>query len=389
MCAGSQGEPRGLEGLEAPPAAAPAGSVVVYLSRTSRRPRHHELATYAAVARTLAALKGYAFAGDFDPARRYPGALYLLPADTLESFEAAQALGIHGGQDLFGGVVPFPFVATKAITHALVGDGSAAPQGWSSCFGDRVRDVVLPGFSAFAASDALAAGKRLLGQGQVRLKRAGGIGGSGQSVVHSLGQLEEAVAALGAEDWREGLVLEANLNDVETRSVGQVRVGDLLATYAGTQKTTRNNRGEEAYGGSTLTVVRGDYDRLLALPLPARVRTAISQAQTYHEAALDCFPGMFASRANYDVAQGVDDAGQWRSGVLEQSWRVGGASGAEMQALQAFSADPELRVVRASTTELYGADVCVPCGASVYFAGEDEHTGAITKYSELEVHAHA
>ena len=138
-----------------------------------------------------------------------------------------------------------------------------------------------------------------------------------------------------------GLVLEENLTAVTTYSVGQVRVADLTATYYGSQRLTTDNGGDEVYGGSDLVVVRGDFDALVQLPLPESIRVAVEQARTY-DAATSVFPGMFASRRNYDVAQGVDARGQWRSGVLEQSWRIGGATGAEIAALEAFRADPAL-----------------------------------------------
>jgi len=63
---------------------------------------------------------------------------------------------------------------------------------------------------------------------------------------------------------------------------------------------------------------------------------------------------MILSRRNYDIAQGFDARGQLRSGVLEQSWRVSGATGAEIAALEAFRAEPTLQAVRASTFEIYG-----------------------------------
>jgi hypothetical protein len=75
----------------------------------------------------------------------------------------------------------------------------------------------------------------------------------------------------------------------------------------------------------------------------------------YHQAVIDCYPGFFASRLNYDVAQGTVNARcAWRSGVLEQSWRLGGASGAELAALEHFHADPSAWSVHASTHEAYG-----------------------------------
>ena len=86
------------------------------------------------------------------------------------------------------------------------------------------------------------------------------------------------------------------------------------------------------------------------------------------------------------MAQGVDDSGAWRSGVLEQSWRIGGATGAELAALAAFDADPALRVVRAATTEIYGGAEPPP-DADVYFHGVDRHVGPITKYTRTLPHA--
>src|SRR5690349_15510988 len=46
--------------------------------------------------------------------------IYFLPDDTLTTAEAL-SLGIYMPDDLYGGVVPFPFVRTKAITHPIIG----------------------------------------------------------------------------------------------------------------------------------------------------------------------------------------------------------------------------------------------------------------------------
>ena len=51
--------------------------------------------------------------------------------------------------------MPHAFMATKAITHPLVRPQAVAPEGWSPRFADRVREVVLPGFSVFTIEDAL------------------------------------------------------------------------------------------------------------------------------------------------------------------------------------------------------------------------------------------
>jgi hypothetical protein len=365
-------------------------TVVFHPCQDNSNPHGHESVTQNEVARRLAAIMDYEFAGKFDASRRYDYPLYFVPSDTLLSVDAAHGLGIRGEHDLFGGVVPSPFVATKIITHPLPDPGSRAPDAWSSDFARRVHDVVLPGFSAFTPDDVRSAGMRLLKQGAMRIKSPSGIGGLGQSVVADAVQLDAWLASCNAEELlRDGVALERNLTKVVTYSVGQVRVGNLLATYYGTQRLTRNNHGDEVYGGSTLTVVRGDFDALLRLDVAEDVRTVIAQACSYHSAAMDSYPGMFASRCNYDVAQGFDDEGRWRSGVLEQSWRIGGASGAEVAALEAFRTDHALDIVRASTTEIFGPDPVVPEDAVVYFQGIDERVGPITKYSRVEPYANS
>jgi hypothetical protein len=361
-----------------------AGSVVTYSCRAAR---HHERVTLRELASRLAAIKGYDFADEYDPARRYAGPLYFVPNDTLVGIDEARALGINGEQDLFGGVVPFAFAATKAITHPLPDADSTSPAGWSSEFHGRVRDVVLPGYSAFTKREARSAGMRLLGLGRVRLKLPAGIGGLGQAVVDDERALDAQLESLDDDALaRDGLVLEQDLAEVVTHSIGQVAVDDLRATYCGTQRLTANHHGEQVYGGSDLTIARGGFDELLKLSLAREVVSAISQARGYHAAAMTSFRGMFASRCNYDVAQGVDRQGQRRSGVLEQSWRVGGASAAELAALEAFRADRSLDVVRASTTEVYSTGA-VPDDAVVYFRGVDEHAGAMTKYVRIEPYA--
>jgi len=223
----------------------------------------------------------------------------------------------------------------------------------------------------------------LLQGGDVRVKLASGIGGAGQSVARDEADLEAQLAAIDPAEFPGGIVLERNLLGVRTYSIGCVRVGSLLASYIGTQRTTRSRHGKEVYGGSSIKVVRGGFEALDRLELEDQARWAIRSARTYHEAALACFSGMFASRCNYDVAEGCDVSGRQCMGVLEQSWRIGGASGAEVAALEALNDDPALQGVRASTTEVHGPDVPVPDGAILYFSGVDDHLGPITKYAEL------
>ncbi|MFT4102268.1 MAG: DUF3182 family protein [Burkholderiaceae bacterium] len=105
------------------------------------------------------------------------------------------------------------------------------------------------------------------------------------------------------------------------------------------------------------------------------------------DAALECFPGLYASRRNYDAAQGRDAAGRWCSGVLEQSWRVGGASAAEIGAMLALHADPALQAVRTCSYEVYG-EAPRREDATVLYAGNDPELGELTKYVNVTIEAH-
>ena len=351
--------------------------------------REHELATQRGVAQRLADLLGLRFEGDVEAAGATGAVGYAVPNDTLTSLDEAVRLGLRSEHDLFGGVVPHPYVATKTITHPLAQQGAAAPPGWCEEFGRRVRPVVLPGVSAYSLRDARKAGLRLLRQGPVRLKLACGIGGAGQSVARDAAQLDAQLGALDeAELARGGLVVEQDLAAVRTHSVGLLRLGSFVASYFGMQHTTQNRQGQPVYGGSTLTVTRGGFDALEAMATDPSVRRAVALARSYHDAALACFAGMYASRCNYDVAEGRDAQGREVAGVLEQSWRMGGASGAEVAALQALVDDPALPSVRASTAEIHGPLADVPEGATLYYRGDDEHVGPITKYTQVHRDAH-
>ena len=86
----------------------------------------HERASQAWVARRLAELAGWEYAGEYDPA--HPPALrpYFVPDDTLTAAQAAR-LGIAGEDDLFGGVVPHAFIASTEPPVARARDCPPRP----------------------------------------------------------------------------------------------------------------------------------------------------------------------------------------------------------------------------------------------------------------------
>ncbi|HLR77826.1 MAG TPA: DUF3182 family protein, partial [Burkholderiaceae bacterium] len=65
-------------------------------------------------------------------------------------------------------------------------------------------------------------------------------------------------------------------------------------------------------------------------------------------------------------------------------WRPGGASAAEVVALEALHARPDLQTVRAATFEMFGHTEAAPACAIELFNGEDREVGYIRKYVMLK-----
>lgn len=343
-----------------------------------RDPNGHEAQTHRALVRRIARLIGADYANDPADDCAQGAECYYVPDCTLLR-EEADTLGIRGEADLFGGVVPYAFVATKTISHGLIDDAAAAPVGWSHGLAEALGDAVLPGYSVFAREDLLRAGHSLLAGGPVRIKAAHEAGGNGQCVVATVRELAGHAATLtDAKLRRYGAVVERDLADATTYSIGQVRVGMHEIAYFGTQRQTVDHRGLEVYGGSDLTVVRGRFDDLLACALPEEMHRAIEQVRRYDAAVMRAYPDVCATRRNYDAVAGLDRDGRRRCGVLEQSWRIGGASAAEIAAVEALLAEPSRALVRASTYETYGGEV--HAGADIHYQGSDERVGSLVKY---------
>jgi hypothetical protein len=340
----------------------------------------HEVETNRALARWLAQILGLKYGGSYDPERHNGRDLYLLPTQTLVGVAAARRLGVKGPEDLWGGYVDHDFICTKAISHGLRNKNAHAPEGWSPLFSERVRSVVLDGLSVFSMDDARPAAEHLLYSGPIRIKPIHACAGRGQEVIKSLDQFDAILARPDAKTlFTEGVVLEQDLDHVITHSVGQSFIGDTVLSYCGDQYLTEDGQGEQVYGGSNLLVVRGHYDDLLELELPDDVQLAIQQAQVFDRAADEAYPGFYASRRNYDIAQGVDSNGKQRSGVLEQSWRMGGASSAEVAALQSFVNDPGMRAIRVSSVETY-IDQPLPADAIEVYRGPAQNSDFLLKY---------
>src|SRR5262245_17643834 len=253
--------------------------VLVYYSRLGGRLWPHQKILLDEDAKAIAKLIRCEFGGHHKTDDNYPGSVFFVPDDTLLVDEAS-GLGIRSPNDLYGGVVPYPFVKTKAITHALIEPNAQRPQGWSAGFPDRVRPIVLQGYTVFSPRDARVAAERMLKSGSIRVKRPLGASGRGQTLIESTNELEAALEKIASEELATyGLVLEENLREIRTLSVGCIAVDGLEISYHGTQRTVRDNEGRSVYGGSDLVCVRGDWSGVDAAPMAGEGRGAGAAAR--------------------------------------------------------------------------------------------------------------
>ena len=356
------------------------GMVVIHFSRLGGRLDPHQTVMLDADAKVIAHVLGYEYGGRHQAAKDYTAPVFFVPDDTLLVDEAS-SLGIRGPSDFYGGIVPHPFVKTKAITHGLVEENAERAPGWSPAFAERVSEIVLPGYTVFSAGDARTAAKRMLRRGGIRVKKPLGASGKGQSLVTTLQELDALLETYASEEMATyGLVLEENLRQVRTLSVGQIAIDGFTVAYCGVQRITKDNEGRSVYGGSDLVCVRGGWDALDALAVEPDARAGVAEARLYDQAMSE-YPGFMASRRNYDIGQGIDSEGRPRSGVFESSWRIGGASPAELLALTEFAQDPSAQVIEAAHVADFGKHREAPAGAVVHFEGDDPQAGPLIRYT--------
>ena len=335
----------------------------------------HEIATLDLAARYLGKVLGLPCAKE-RATEHSAGECYCIPVSTLLRGDADMH-GISVEQDLWGGIVPHPFVATKLVSHPLWPSAAEPPEGWVELPG--IAACTLPGYSVFTRIDALEAGRSLLQSGGIRIKSPYDSAGHGQWVVHDDEALARVLSSVPDESMAMGLVIERHLVRSRTLSLGYSRLPGLEISYCGRQRTTTDHAGGEVYGGSMLNVFNGPPEAMLKEAVCEGMQSSFEAWSRYDDLIRQNY-GVIASRCNYDVIEGVDSSGRHHVGVLEQSWRFGGASMAEVLAMERFVERPRLRWTTAETVEVYGtADI--PGDAVVSWEGDEPNTPV--KYARI------
>lgn len=257
-------------------------------------------------------------------------------------------------EDLFGGIATRLVFFDKTIIHPVVPGADVVPPVWISKVAEHVGDAAFRGFACFSRSDTITAGVILFNAGipEIRLKPVSIDAGLGQKVARSYGELEQQVAAFSDSYVSAGITVEENLSSVvRTVDVGTYQIGNQHFSYVGTQRETLFHGDPGRWGGVAMYVRRGTLDELASWLTVPSLKTAVLQAKALDD-AVDLIPGMYVTRANYDVIQGFDETGTFRSALLEQSWRIGGSSPAEVLAAKLLL-DPQCDLAYATVDETF------------------------------------
>lgn len=301
-----------------------------------------EIASILGIAKTRVLLEGN---------ERKREEAYFVPSKPLKVDQASK-LGIREKGDLFGAVVRDMSHGNKSVLHVTIPNSNLAGQAYSSDFAFRIRDAVLPGYTTFSFDEALQAYKILFSEfGSVRVKDPSESDASGQYVFMTEEDLAIFLRQYGTEKLgTEGLIVEANLCETRTLSVGQIFLGADYYSYVGSQNSV-THEGRSKYGGTKLKMVRGLLTDLAKTEVDSNVTKAISQAERVLNAFSIYEP--ILSRANFDVVQGFDGEGRFLSGITDQSFRLGGASPAEVLAIKELNAKASNKFVVSSVNLEY------------------------------------
>lgn len=289
----------------------------------------------------------------FAPDSLEPSECFYVPNHTLLPQEA-DALSIKSLHDLYGGVVPYAFLLNKTLSHPIHHLSMDSPEGWNNDLALALQPYVLKGRSAFNTQDALWTAEGLIHNGPLRIKLASANAGRGQWIVNNH---EEVVDLLNQAQYQpffeQGVIFEEALHNTVTFTIGQTEIGNHIISYCGEQEVTMDLKDQPAYGGSAISVVRGGYDQLESALIFDQHKEALRLVQQYERHIFNAFPQIYASRRNYDVLQGTNANGHKCLSVIDHSWELGGASMAELLALEAFAADSSLHRIRTWTKERY------------------------------------
>lgn len=278
--------------------------------------------------------------------------VYYVPPVT-QARDNANKSYIEHVDDFYGLLVENIGHVHKAILHTTT--SQSVPSFYSHHFACSVSELVVPGLTVFTKEEALFAHKIMQNRAgkEVRLKYPDKSDGRDQ---FSIVNREHLAGILGSVDEREvvekGLVLETNVRDVETVSVGYCVLGDQTYSFIALQKNDiAPEDGRDRYVGALVRVVKGNVSSLRSVAKNSKEEKAI-EACVKFDAQYSYFEPV-ASRISYDYLHGYDDKGNLMSGVTDITGRLGGTCPALVMSVMEYKENPRLKVVQSEVSLNY------------------------------------
>lgn len=348
----------------------------LYLYRSPSSPSFPALfERNACLAGWIAEQLGRVYQGEYKPGAELDAAFWVPHAPMTP--EEAGALGITSKEQIFGAVVE-PLHAQKSVFHCPLPRATYVPAHFPLDFSRSVQVISAPGYTAFTPQDALLAFESLLQQGHSpRFKNPTATAGLGQRVASNRQEAEAVIAAISGDVFRRfGVVIEANIpisvGQPHAFSSGWIELGGEEYTYVGTQSQGEKN----IYTGTRLHMVRGHEP-----PYVPDIPNAVTDHTTYLLGLLGLLDGLqIATRCNFNFVKSMHD----EVFAVEPTFRIGGATGAELLAIGYLKDHPEEDQVVASTRFVYDQHEPLPAGAHRLYSGNDRIFGVREIFASLE-----
>lgn len=275
---------------------------------------------------------------------------YIVPGVTLDTATATQLL-IKNETDMYGAAVPNFDMIGKSILHQSVSNN--APPFYNSAFARTVEQngLVLPGVTGFSVQDLLdsyrAVGTPSRG---LRLKQSNESDGNGQHEIVGIEHLRKLLNAIGElELANHGAIIEPNLEQKKTNSVGFFKLGNDQYVFVADQLNGNTDERDRYLGGENIVVTRGEFQALddLLMRLRDPRQEVVSKAMVFLKHYFEYFPNSITSRLSVDVLSGFHAGFGKLSGITDITGRLGGLCPATILAAQHLQDNPRHEAVAA------------------------------------------
>ncbi len=277
------------------------------------------------------------------------------------------------GSRFYGTAVTEISHTEKSILHTPLSRCHKAPPDFYTSiakFADEAhrRNLVLPGTTVFSANDLMSGYQSFCTQHAVRTKLPNRSDGVGQYRLTNVGEVEALLDALEDAVFHEGVVLEPQLLNPKTISVGSAVIEGDTFSFIAHQKdeviteydsTVGATIERTRYTGARIILVKGDMGQLLGLRgMDENVSRAVHTSVGFWE-QYSAIINPLSHRISFDFVFGREErcdgsAGKVIGGITDITARPGGTDPAIIEGVKAFDSHERARVVEAEVDLYYG-----------------------------------